>query len=62
MKGENLSGSWSWAKPNKLHKGTIYNGDYLKYDVIAKLISAWTRKGGKFLKKLWCCVGGSIAR
>ena len=19
-------------------------------------------KGGKFLKKLWCCVGGSIAR
>ena len=21
-----------------------------------------TNKGGKFLKKLWCCVGGSITR
>ena len=21
-----------------------------------------TGKGGKFLKKLWCCVGGSITR
>ena len=20
------------------------------------------KKGGKFLKKLWCCVGGSITR
>ena len=30
--------------------------------------SAWVgqadfrKKGGKFLKKLWCCVGGSITR
>ena len=22
----------------------------------------WKNKGGKFLKKLWCCVGGSITR
>ena len=22
----------------------------------------WTSKGGKFLRKLWCCVGGSITR
>ena len=29
-------------------------------------LSLWlqliTNKGGKFLKKLWCCVGGSITR
>ena len=26
------------------------------------LVTHFTCKGGKFLKKLWCCVGGSITR
>ena len=25
-------------------------------------VSVLMNKGGKFLKKLWCCVGGSITR
>ena len=28
----------------------------------AKETSILVNKGGKFLKKLWCCVGGSITR
>ena len=28
----------------------------------SKAIGLKLPKGGKFLKKLWCCVGGSIAR
>ena len=27
-----------------------------------RLFMGQTNKGGKFLKKLWCCVGGSITR
>ena len=33
-------------------------GDGDRDDVVTKCPS----KGGKFLKKLWCCVGGSITR
>ena len=29
---------------------------------ILKLTNLLMNKGGKFLKKLWCCVGGSITR
>ena len=37
--------------PNKMVVGSIVSG---------RLCIAY--KGGKFLKKLWCCVGGSITR
>ena len=37
-----------WRVMNGLHKVINYN--FLM------------NKGGKFLKKLWCCVGGSITR
>ena len=30
--------------------------------ILRKIRVITTNKGGKFLKKLWCCVGGSIAR
>ena len=35
-----------------LHKKILFN----------HLCEAYHDTGGKFLKKLWCCVGGSITR
>ena len=46
-------------------------GHGVSYDLVEEIETEYlgvrrhqqaTRKGGKFLKKLWCCVGGSITR
>ena len=30
--------------------------------LVPRFNSRFMKEGGKFLKKLWCCVGGSITR
>ena len=54
-----------WSIPPKRHDNSLLSSQLTKLRTLLKFL--WPLlfsldKGGKFLKKLWCCVGGSITR
>ena len=40
----------------------VPDANSLLIEELPEVATSQNNKGGKFLKKLWCCVGGSITR
>ena len=67
---ELLGPDWKWGNQDggNGNIGRVFSVDGGVVEVIVVIedcenrLNLVTNKGGKFIKKLWCCVGGSITR